>query len=128
MSYFENSIDFTPYQWNNRLLLLFAGSPGQHAYREQQRTLARHRHDLVERDLLVFALFDEADGEGGGREIAPPQTYQLRQRYELEQGSFAVILVGKDGGEKLRFQTPVAAGDLFGLIDSMPVREQELQQ
>jgi len=40
---------------------------------------------------------------------------------------FQVLLIGKDGGVKLRSSEPVSMKDLFGLIDSMPMRQQEME-
>ncbi len=40
---------------------------------------------------------------------------------------FQVLLIGKDGGIKMRSATPVAAEDILSLIDSMPMRQQEMR-
>ncbi len=37
------------------------------------------------------------------------------------------IMEQKDGGVKLRSSEPVSTKDLFGLIDSMPMRRQEME-
>ena len=42
--------------------------------------------------------------------------------------SFRVVLIGKDGGVKLRQEEPISVADLFALIDSMPMRKQEMRQ
>jgi len=44
----------------------------------------------------------------------------------VQAGTFQVLLIGKDGGVKLRSSGPVSMKDLFGLIDSMPMRQQEM--
>jgi hypothetical protein len=38
-----------------------------------------------------------------------------------------VILVGKDGAEKQRSQTPIDLAMLFRTIDAMPMRQQEMR-
>jgi hypothetical protein len=38
-----------------------------------------------------------------------------------------VILIGKDGEEKLNSRTPVTVDQLEKLIDSMPMRKREMQ-
>jgi hypothetical protein len=38
---------------------------------------------------------------------------------------FLVRLLGKDGGEKLRRETPVPVGEILALIDAMPMRREE---
>ena len=38
------------------------------------------------------------------------------------------ILVGKDGGVKLRQNAQVKLNDIFALIDAMPMRQEEMRQ
>ncbi len=40
---------------------------------------------------------------------------------------FTVILIGKDGNEKLRTQNLLTADKLFALIDAMPMRKEEMR-
>ncbi|MEE2861892.1 MAG: DUF4174 domain-containing protein [Pseudomonadota bacterium] len=62
--------------------------------------------ELAEREVVILT-----DGSG-----ADP----------LRQGTaFQVLLVGKDGGVKLRRETPVDAADIIDLIDTMPMRQRE---
>ena len=42
--------------------------------------------------------------------------------------SFAVLLIGKDGGLKNQFDRPVTPEEIFSLIDVMPMRMQEMRQ
>jgi hypothetical protein len=38
-----------------------------------------------------------------------------------------VVLIGKDGGEKLRREEGGTLREIFGLIDTMPMRRREMQ-
>ena len=102
-----------PYRWNNRLLLVFAPSPEDALFLEQLAELEAERTGLVERDLLVLTDTD------------PERSSDLR--YGLEIGGFHVLLVGKDGGVKIRSSTPVGTETLFATIDAMPMRQREIQ-
>ena len=123
------SADLSPYRWQNRLLLLFAPSPEDGAYGEQMRLLENETAALEDRDLLVFHLF----GDSGGLEAAPPftpspeVTATLRERYDVAEDAFTVILVGKDGGEKERYRAPVAPETFYSAIDAMPMRRREMR-
>lgn len=71
---------------------------------------------LRERDVVVQDITPEA---------------ARRERPELgvkPQAAFEVLLVGKDGGVKLRRDTPVAAAAITGLIDTMPMRQDEMKR
>ncbi|MGC2400190.1 MAG: DUF4174 domain-containing protein [Acidobacteriaceae bacterium] len=52
----------------------------------------------------------------------------LRLRFKVEPGDFLIILIGKDGEEKLSSQAPVTVVKLEQLIDSMPRRKSEMKQ
>jgi hypothetical protein len=68
---------------------------------------------LDERDIQ--ALSDISDlGRG-----------QLRESLQIDE--FEIILIGKDGGVKLRSKTPISLEELFSLIDAMPMRRQEMR-
>ena len=52
---------------------------------------------------------------------------RLRSQFKIQPGSSVVILVGKDGTEKLR-KTTAQLGELFTLIDAMPMRQREMRE
>ena len=49
-------------------------------------------------------------------------------REALSIRGFEILLVGKDGGVKLRSPAPVSTRDLFALIDAMPMRQREMRE
>ena len=51
-----------------------------------------------------------------------------RKRFGIGGETFAVVLVGKDGGEKFRSTEPVEPEDLFDRIDAMPMRRREVRE
>ena len=119
-----SSADLSPYQWQNRLLLVFAPSPENGAYEEQRRLLENEDAALKDRDLLVFHLF----GDAGGLEHPSSIAATLRERYAVLEGAFEVVLIGKDGGEKERYSGPVEPDVLYKVIDAMPMRRQEMRE
>ena len=52
---------------------------------------------------------------------------QLRQRFAPESSRLTVILVGKDGQEKKRWNRLVQPDEIFPVIDAMPMRQREMQ-
>ena len=101
------------YRWTNRPVLLFAPSESDEAYRLQMKILEADRSGLAERDILV--LGDIGDLGSG----------QLRETLQIDE--FEIILIGKDGGVKLRSKMPISLEELFSLIDAMPMRRQEMR-
>ncbi|MDF2233277.1 DUF4174 domain-containing protein [Albimonas sp. CAU 1670] len=105
--------DLSAWSWQARPLLIFADSAQDHAYRAQIEALQGVESELEARDVVLLADVDP-DGDGA-----------LRRKLGVE--GFAAILVGKDGGVKLREPHPVAPAELFALIDAMPMRRREMQ-
>jgi hypothetical protein len=123
------------YRWKHRLIIVFAPSPEDPSYREQQTSFEQtEKMDLAERDLLIFSCFDS---RGAVERYGPESALQafgasaadiLRSTFGVVPEEFQVLLVGKDGGEKRRSSVPVAAEDFLAQIDSMPMRQQEMRE
>lgn len=84
----------------NRILVISAPSREDAAYQKQAAEFLAAWAGLVERDFLVQTRFN-----------AP---------------AFSVVLIGKDGGEKLRQDSLLTARELFALVDAMPMRRAEM--
>ena len=52
----------------------------------------------------------------------------MRARYSVEDNQFATVLIGKDGGEKLRRDGLMPTDTLFDTIDAMPMRRDEIRR
>ncbi len=98
-----------PYGWSARPILVFAAA-GDPRFARQRALFEAHAADLAERDNLVILDTTESSA--------------LRRRYR--PGDFAVILIGKDGGEKFRSAEVVDPRVLDALIDTMPMRRNEM--
>jgi hypothetical protein len=101
------------YLWKNRPVLLFAPSERDEAYGLQMETLAADKSGLAERHIVVLS---DVSAHGGS---------QLREALEID--GFEIVLIGKDGGVKLRSKTPLDVEKLYAVIDSMPMRRREMR-
>lgn len=122
------------YQWNQRVLLIFSGEQDRGGlYPQQMAELLTHQAELKERDLIFFQLMKD-DGSGPGIGFNVPRIFSeqialLRDYYSVSPQEFTIILVGKDGGEKLRKRNQVlSTQELFSIIDGMPMRRQEIRE
>lgn len=113
--------------WKRRLVLIFGDTMNQ-SVAEQSDDLQAAMAEAEIRDLTILTIVGgivSDNAEAGGL----PPADALRRRFRVDnQAPFTVILIGKDGKEKLRDSKPVAAGTLFELIDSMPMRQQEARE
>ena len=90
-----------------------ADSPGDPRFVEQMRLLREQLPDLKDRDVVVIT------------DTEPSQKTDLRQR--LRPRGFMLVLIGKDGGIKLRKPSPWNVREISRIIDKMPMRRQEMR-
>ena len=114
------------YKWKKRLLLVFAPKEDP-AYQKQMQLFKQQQVGLNERDLLIVQLLVEGTSRIDSQPIDSVLAAQIRERFEVEQQDFQVILVGKDGTTKRRDRSLVPPEVIFGQIDAMPMRQQEMR-
>jgi hypothetical protein len=104
----------------NRVLLITATTAEQADFKAQKALLAAHPQALADRDFLVLeALYDQ---------LSPVDRNYLMQRIGLKLPTFCVALIGKDGGVKEKSRRPIIPADLFGTVDRMPMRREEMRR
>ncbi|MDP9573072.1 DUF4174 domain-containing protein [Agrobacterium cavarae] len=109
--------------WKKRVIIVFADA-GDKRLERQVKILTDQRPELEERDLVVISVVNEEASIAFGN-VAELAAAELRDEAGVKKGSFQVILVGKDGGIKLRSDTVVPEVELFDVIDRMPMRQAE---
>jgi len=118
--------DLDALRWKHRILLLFGPSESDPSFRLQKQDLASRDQEVIERDLMVLEILEHGESRASDRMLSEKAAEAIRNRVGVRSGRFQVLLIGKDGGVKLRSEEPVPAQDIFGLIDSMPMRRQEM--
>ena len=114
------------YQWKNRILIIFSQEQDDEHYHQQMQELLGQEKALSERDLVLFHVFSD-------RVLLPDQSYagqaeaqSLRLHFFISEKETVVLLLGKDGTEKLRSRDILTAERLMLTIDAMPTRQREL--
>jgi len=117
-------------QWEKRPLLLFAKSRSFAPLDKQVDLLRGYRPDLGERDMVVLSTTgtQETSAAIGYVSINRGTARELRKLHQPDSKGLTVILIGKDGSEKARWQQVVEPQVIFDLIDSMPMRRDEVNQ
>lgn len=115
------------YQWQNRILLVFAPSTGSSDYRQQMQIWQADQTGVDDRDLKLVQILETGESQVDGRSISSASAERLRQQFGITPEEFAVILVGKDGTEKQRSQALMDLAMLYRTIDAMPMRQQEMR-
>lgn len=114
------------YRNRARPVLVFSGPADDPATTDQIKRFRKSREALDDRQMTVFVV--SANGVrtlAGGRAPSSLDADALRSAYGVKAERFAVVLVGKDGGEKFRGGEAVSASRLIDLVDEMPMRRNE---
>lgn len=119
------SFDLDALRWQNRVILVFAPNLDTEAMRQQRNHLSEDSCGLAERHLRVATVGSVSGKTLDGQALAGTDVDRLRRRFGVAPDGFTVLLIGKDGGVKLRKSQPVQRHEFYLLIDRMPMRIQE---
>ena len=111
---------------DHRVLLVFAPDAGDANLAQQRQNFGDHASAMRERDLTLIEVVGDTVRHDG--EAIEASAAELRKRQNVDAAAFAVHLIGKDGGTKLRRDKPVEMKEIANLIDSMPMRQREAQE
>ena len=124
----QDKIRLKDYQWKNRLILAFSPSAEDTGYRAFAKDIALQAEEVTDRDLLVFYILETGETKLGETSLPTGSGDDLRERFSIRPGTFTVLLIGKDGGVKLRREGGVELAEIFSLLDSMPMRQREMRE
>jgi len=118
--------DLEQHRWDYRLLLIHTDDLESEQYQNQMSVLKKELAGLEERKLLIYTFwkdkyrvgFEDREWKLADKEFAGAS---------IPDTGFEVILRGLDGGVKLRQDSVIDTETLFGRIDSMPMRRQEMR-
>ncbi|MEL6169155.1 MAG: DUF4174 domain-containing protein [Pseudomonadota bacterium] len=106
-------VDLGTFQWIARPVIVFADTPADPRFLEQIALLDDRLEALTERDVVIITDTD------------PAALSDVRTR--LRPRGFMLVLIGKDGGVKLRKPFPWDVREISRSIDKMPMRQQEIR-
>lgn len=121
-------MDFEQFQWKNRLLFLFSPDDSHPIFRNLQSEINTQKAEVEDRDLLVFEVLTKGSSRMNTVQLDRQVADSIRNRFSAPRHTFTLVLVGKDGDVKMRRHDQVKLKEVFALIDSMPMRQNEMQQ
>lgn len=110
----SDETDLQQFVWKKRPVVVFADSDADPRYTEQIELLLEGLPDLADRDVVVLTDTD------------PKARSELRLK--LRPRGFMLVLIGKDGGVKLRKPFPWDVREISRSIDKMPMRKREIRE
>ncbi|MEL7492206.1 MAG: DUF4174 domain-containing protein [Pseudomonadota bacterium] len=113
------------YKWEKRVLVI-ASERSADALVTQLDYFSGEEAAMSDRHMVVIQISDGRSIPLFGDDTAPPAGRMI-EALEIDTAApFTFLLIGKDGGVKLRETAPVPAQDIFDLIDAMPMRASEM--
>ena len=123
----QNKLSLEDYRWKNRLILVFTPSSEDVGYRALQEELAVQKEEVIDRVIRVFHILESGEIKLDDISLPIGSGDYLRDRYSVRSRTFTVLLIGKDGGVKLRREGRAELKEILTLIDTMPMRQREMR-
>lgn len=106
--------NLSEFLWKKRPIVVFADTEADPRFQEQMERLHAQEDALRARDVVVLT------------DTNPAAKSDLRRK--LRPRGFQLVLVGKDGGVKLRKPFPWTVRELNRTIDKIPSRVREIEE
>ncbi|PQJ80792.1 hypothetical protein BTO18_17140 [Polaribacter porphyrae] len=119
------SQDLQKHRWKNRVVLIFSDSKDDEKLQNQINILSKEKEGLAEMKLLIYR-FSQGFFTTNFNTIWFSSTLKIR-KYKKKSEDFKIVLIGLDGGIKMKQTTLLSAEKLFAIIDGMPMRRSELR-
>ena len=110
------------HKWKERVVLISADQNNKELADLQFSLFEQAQEELQDRKIVIYMCIDKVcifyDGE--------KQSKSFQAKTEIK--GFNTVLIGLDGSEKYNSNEVQKATVFFSLIDTMPMRQQELKQ
>ena len=113
------------YLWQRRPLLLFAPAESDSRLVETVRRIEASRCDFADRDMVLGLIVTEGTSTLDGQVVDTGHVKRLLSEFGIAANTFSAVLIGKDGGEKLRVNDVPDLPAIYAVIDGMPMRSAE---
>lgn len=121
------------HHWSNRILIIKTKEEHSKKYQHQIDQFSNSIAELRDRKIVIYRIigskYSRRDYKNTDVKQENHEEVSLNVAKEIlkEQNDFEIILIGLDGGIKLRKTDLVKKEELFNKIDSMPMRKAELR-
>ncbi|TDS11575.1 uncharacterized protein DUF4174 [Maribacter caenipelagi] len=114
----QNISDF---KWKNRIIVLYENDTNANEVKSALEIIDTNASKYTERDIRVFVYKDDVFYNTNRKATGIKKSDILPEIFK------GYILIGKDGGIKVKAPYPFNLENLFLLIDSMPMRKSEMR-
>ncbi len=112
--------------WKNRVIMIDCATVAETKFQLQLKEFVNEKEALDDRKIVIYMKKDTQY-----HVLQQPMIMELLSANSASKGAadstFEMTLIGLDGGVKLRQTDWISKNQLYQLIDSMPMRQSELQ-
>jgi hypothetical protein len=122
----QNAPALSELQGTARVLMVFAPDANSANFKRQLQLIEHHAFELTERNTVVVSASLAAKGTD---DFFPGENLPLgtateqadtRNKFHIQPGDFAVILLSQDGAVQIRSASPVDIHALVASLDALP--------
>lgn len=113
---------------SSRRWIIIIAEDNNPKYQQQIQWIENEKQGAIERKIGIAQISKKETTSRFNSPEHIPDFAKLLENKISKDDDFEVILIGLDGTIKLNQNKPVSTDKLFGLIDSMPMRQREMRQ
>ncbi|MDX1472074.1 MAG: DUF4174 domain-containing protein [Flavobacteriaceae bacterium] len=127
-----NSQNLQQHQWKNRVVIVKTAQIDAEIYNAQVKEFKDKPKEMADRKLVLYTIqgdnYQMIDFSSSDDQITGNIKNGFKDSLFNPDSDFEVILIGLDGGVKLRQNTILTKEKLFSTIDAMPMRKAETKR
>ena len=123
-----NAQNLSSHQWNDRLIIILVKDQSNQMLKNQFSELKKSVDGLEDRRIIVYQSQPEKYQKGLGNGNKWEASGEIYKRLKESDSEFEIVLIGLDGGIKLRKRELLKCEELFRVIDQMPMRRSEMNR
>ena len=127
----SNGQDLNNLKWTNRILIVKTLNTDSEKFNKQLNEFEHSNKELKERKIVLYKVIQDKFSSinftnNGSTHSGKVNEISLKNILDKNQ-DFEIILIGLDGGIKLKQSEVLLKENLFVIIDSMPMRKNEIR-
>lgn len=124
----SNAQSLSSHQWKDRLVVIYSNATSNSTFQNQLNELKKESEGIRDRKIVIYQSINGKVKKGlVGNENWDNSEIEF-QKLNDSPSKFEVLLIGLDGGVKLRKTDLLTTEELFGTIDQMPMRISEMRR
>ena len=114
------------YRWESRPLLVFSPTENDPRLVDTLNRIEATRCEFTGRDMVLGVVVSQGNSTLDGQAVDADEARRLTNQFAIDENAFSVVLIGKDGGEKLRVDDVPDLQRIYAVVDGMPMRSREM--